>query len=315
MSVLEAIGFIGLGAMGAPMARNLLKAGIPVVACDIDPVKGEAIAALGAQVADCPAEVARRASQIICMVETTAQVRDVVAGPRGILEGATAGHRIACMSTIAPQEIKRLHDELSAHGIGFIDAPVSGGTERSIAGTLAIYASGDPAVCDAFDQAFNAMGEHVFRMGSIGQGTAMKLVNNMLIQVNAVAVAEAMALGAKAGLDGQQMYDIIKVSTGYSVAFEMRAPRMIQRNFKPGGTMDISYKDQELETAFGKELGVPLFLAAVSQQVYQLGRNMGYAKEDGSALIKVYERLSGLPSPEDRHDATDPSGRPETTTG
>ncbi len=292
---LAAIGIIGLGAMGGAMARNLLAAGKSLVVYDIDPAKCDAFERLGATRAASPADVALRARRIICMVETTAHVRQVVEGADGIVTSATPGHRIACMSTIAPKDIKEMQAALETKGIGFIDAPVSGGTERAIAGTLSIFASGDAEVIDSFQDVFDVVGQNVFRLGGIGQGTAVKLVNNMLMQVNAVAVAEAMALGVKAGIDPQTLYEVVKVSTGYSVAWEMRAPRMIARDFRPGGTMDISYKDQELETAFGKQLGVPMFLAAVSQQVYQLGRNMGFAKEDGSALIKVYEQLGNLP--------------------
>jgi 3-hydroxyisobutyrate dehydrogenase-like beta-hydroxyacid dehydrogenase len=288
-------GFIGLGAMGSPMASNLIKAGIPVVVYDIDPEKCRRIEAQGAQAATSPAEVAREATRIICMVETTAQVRTVMTGLAGVMEVAREGHLIACMSTIAPKEIKDLHDELGRSGVVFIDAPVSGGIERAIAGTLSVFASGNAIVLEAFRDAFDSIGNHVFAMGDVGQGMAMKLVNNMLVQINSVAVAEAMLLGTKAGLDPQMIYDVIKVSTGYSVAFEMRAPRMIARNFAPGGIMDISYKDQELETTFAKQLGVPMFLAAVTQQIYQIGRNIGLSKEDASAIIKVYEKFGGPP--------------------
>jgi 3-hydroxyisobutyrate dehydrogenase len=116
----------------------------------------------------------------------------------------------------------------------------------------------------------------------------------MLIQVNTVAVAEALVLGVKAGLDPQTIYEVVRVSTGNSVAFEMRAPRMLARNFAPGGTVDISFKDQELETAFAKQLGVPVLLANVTQQVYQMARAAGLAKEDGSAVVKIFERLAGV---------------------
>ena len=286
-------GFIGLGAMGAPMARNLLKAGIPLVVYDIAPERCRPLQDAGAQAVTCAAAVAREATRIICMVETTAQVRAVMTGSEGVMEAAGVGHRIVCMSTISPKEIVDLHHELGSAGVSFTDAPVSGGVERAIAGTLSIFASGDAAVLEAFRDVFASMGSNVFSMGKAGQGMAMKLVNNMLVQVNTVAVAEAMSLGIKAGLDPQMIYDVIKVSTGYSVAFEMRVPRMIAGNFAPGGIMEISYKDQELETTFAKQLGAPMFLAPLTQQIYQIARNLGLAKEDASAIIKVYEQLGG----------------------
>jgi 3-hydroxyisobutyrate dehydrogenase-like beta-hydroxyacid dehydrogenase len=131
-------------------------------------------------------------------------------------------------------------------------------------------------------------------MGEIGGGLAMKLINNMLLQVQVVAIAEGMVLGAKAGLDPRQVIEVVRVSTGRSEAFERAAPRMVARDFSPSGTTDISYKDQELETALAKALGVPMLLANVTQQVYQMARAAGYGKEDGSAVVKVLERLAGV---------------------
>jgi 3-hydroxyisobutyrate dehydrogenase len=175
-----------------------------------------------------------------------------------------------------------------------VDAPVSGGTERAASGELSIIVGGDAQTVAACQDLFRAMGRSVFHMGGLGQGLAMKLVNNMLVQVNTVAVAEALVLGVKAGLDPQAIYDVVRVSTGNSFAFEMRTPRILKRDFTPGGTVDISFKDQELETAFAKQLGVPVLLANVTQQVYQMARAAGLNKEDGAAVVKVYEQLAGV---------------------
>ncbi len=287
-------GFIGLGAMGSGMAAALIRAGIPLIVHDRDTRKLAALRDLGADVGSSPAEVASRCERTICMVETTSQVQDVLFGASGLVEGAQSGHRIACMSTIDPAAVRRMYSELAMRDIALVDAPVSGGTERARNGKLTIFTGGDAAAVDVFADCFRAMAEHVFHMGGIAQGMVIKLINNMLMQVTSVAVAEAMALAAKAGLDLQSVVDVIRVSTGNSVAFEMRGPRIVSRDFRPGGTLDISYKDQELVTAFAKELGVPIFLANVSQQVYQMGRGMGHAKDDASSLIHVYEVLAGM---------------------
>lgn len=287
-------GFIGLGAMGAPMAMNLLKAGLPVIVFDVDAAKCATLAAAGASVGAHPAAVAAAATRIICMVGMTAQVEAVVNGPDGILRSARPGQHIACMSTIAPATIVALHETCAAHGVSFIDAPVSGGIDRAVAGTLAIFTGGSEAARAVWQDAFAAMGSDVFPMGRVGQGMSVKLINNMLVQINTAAIAEAMALGARAGLDAQAMYDAIKVSTGYSVAFEMRVPRMIRRDFAPGGVMELSYKDGELAIAHAKDLGAPLLLAPLAQQIYQIGRNMGLADEDAAATIKIYEKLGGV---------------------
>jgi 3-hydroxyisobutyrate dehydrogenase len=198
------------------------------------------------------------------------------------------------MSTIDPFVARRLHDTLASGGVCMLDAPVSGGTERAASGELSIIAGGTKDAFEACRDLFEAMGKNLFHVGGIGQGLALKLVNNMLVQVNTVAVAEALVLGVKAGLDPQTIYDVVRVSTGTSFAFETRVPRILARDFAPGGTVDISYKDQELETAFAKQLGMPLLLANVSQQVYQMARAAGLNKEDGSAIIKVLEQLAGV---------------------
>ena len=288
------VGFIGLGAMGGPMAQNLVKHGFSLVVHDIDAAKVERLTTRGAAKADSAEAVAGRVERTICMVETTAQAESVIAGERGIVNAAKPGHIVICMSTIDPLTVKRLGGELAARGIGMVDAPVSGGTERATSGELSIICGGDDRTIAACQDLFQAMGKNVFHVGGLGQGLAMKLVNNMLVQVNTVAVAEALVMGVKAGLDPQTIYDVVRVSTGTSYAFEGRAPRMLARDFAPGGTVDISFKDQELETAFAKQLGVPVLLANVTQQVYQMARAAGFNKEDGSAVLKIYERLAGV---------------------
>ena len=290
----DKVGFIGLGNMGGPMALNLVKHGFSLVVHDIDPAKVERLTARGAVKAESAAAVAAAVSRTICIVETTAQVESVVGGENGLARTAAPGHVFVCMSTIDPFVAQRLGRELATRKIAMLDAPVSGGTERAATGELSIIAGGDQATFAACEDLFRAMGKNLFHVGTLGQGLAMKLVNNMLVQVNTVAVAEALVLGVKAGLDPQTVYDVVRVSTGTSYAFEGRVPRILKRDFAPGGTVDISFKDQELETGFAKQLGVPLLLANVTQQVYQMARAAGLNKEDGSAIVKVLERLAGV---------------------
>jgi 3-hydroxyisobutyrate dehydrogenase len=290
----KAVGFIGLGNMGRPMALNLVKHGVPLVVHDIDPAKVEPLRAKGTSVAESAERVAAASDRTICIVETTAQAEAVIAGEGGIVHGAAPGHIVVCMSTIDPFVARRLAATLGARNIAMLDAPVSGGTERAAAGTLSIICGGPVETVDACRDLFKALGTNVFHVGGLGQGLAMKLVNNMLVQVNTVAVAEALVMGVKAGLDPRTIYDVVRVSTGTSFAFETRVPKILERDFAPGGTVDISFKDQELETAFAKQLGVPVLLANVSQQVYQMARAAGLNKEDGSAIVKVLERLAGV---------------------
>ena len=288
------VGFIGLGNMGGPMALNLVKHGFALVVHDIDPAKLGALRERGATVVHTPAQVAEASARTIVMVETTVQAESVMVGERGIASTAARGHVVICMSTIDPFVLRRIAEPLAARGIAIVDAPVSGGTERAKSGELSIIAGGDAKTIDACRDLFTAMGTKLFHVGGLGQGLAMKLVNNMLIQVNRVAVAEALVLGVKAGLDPKTIYDVVRVSTGTSFAFETGVPKILARDFSPGGTVDITYKDQELETAFAKQLGVPLLLANLTQQLYQMARAAGLNKEDGLAVVKILERLAGV---------------------
>ena len=288
------VGFIGLGAMGGPMALNLVKAGFSLVVNDIDEAKSRALKAKGAEVAGSAQAVAAAADRTIVIVETTEQAEAVIIGAHGIIRGARPGHIVVCMSTIDPFTAQSIADRLAAVDVAMIDAPVSGGKGRAQSGELSVIAGGAREVFEKCTDLFSAMGSQSFHVGPLGSGLAMKLVNNMLVQVNTVAVAEALVLGVKAGLDPQTIYEVVRVSTGTSAAWELRVPRIIAGDFEPGGTIDISYKDQELETAFAKRLGVPVLLANVTQQVYQMARSQGLNKRDGAAIVKIYEQLAGV---------------------
>ena len=208
---------------------------------------------------------------------------------------APRGHELTCRSWPQEAAMRMLMNNLDPDVAERPeDLVVYGGTGRAASGELSVIAGGARETFDACRDLFEAMGTRLFHVGGLGQGLAMKLVNNMLVQVNTIAVAEALVLGVKAGLDPQAIYDVVRVSTGNSFAFEMRVPRILKRDFSPGGTIDISFKDQELETAFAKQLGVPVLLANVTQQVYQMARAAGLNKEDGSAVVKVYEQLAGV---------------------
>ena len=288
------VGFIGLGAMGGPMALNLAKGGHRLVVHDIDQSKTAAVRAAGAELAGSGEAVAAAVERTIVIVETTDQAEAVIAGERGIIHGAKPGHIVLCMATIDPFAAKSLGERLKAKGIAMLDAPVSGGTGRAQSGELSVIVGGDADVVAQCEDLFALMGNRTFHMGPLGNGLAMKLVNNMLVQVNTVAVAEALVLGVKAGLDPQAIYDVVRVSTGASAAWELRVPRILAGDYEPGGTVDIAFKDQELETGFAKRLGVPVLLANVTQQVYQMARAKGLNKRDGAVVVKIYEEMAGI---------------------
>ena len=287
-------GFIGLGAMGHPMAQNMLKAGIPLVIHDIDAGKTKILSESGAIVASSPIEVAKMADRIVCLVETTDQANDVICGPEGIIHGARNGSIVICMSTIDPLVAKRIGADLDKKNIRMLEAPVSGGTGRATEATLSVIVGGEKQVFNECQDIFDAVGNNVFHIGELGKGLIMKLINNMLGITNTITLIEGLTIGVKSGIGLETMLSVLKTSSGASAAVDLRVPRIIEDNFEPGGTMDIVYKDQELVTAYAKQIGVPTLMANVSQQVYQMARTAGLNKEDSSAVVKIYENLADV---------------------
>lgn len=289
-----AVGVVGVGVMGGGMAANLLDRGHALVACDVDAARLDAMQRRGARVAASPREVAGLARVQICMVETTAQAESVIVGPSGLAEGLQPGDRVLCCSTIDPQAAVRMAHALREKGAAMLDAPVSGGQARADAGDLTAIVGGDADVLADVRAVVEGFASRIFHVGDVGSGLAMKLVNNMMVQTTTVALAEAFVLGAKAGLDPETIHQVLRVSTGASAILEMRAPRFLSGDWTPGGTVDINYKDQELETAFAKQLGVPMLMANVSQQVFKMGQAAGLGKLDSASLITLYEQWAGV---------------------
>ena len=287
------VAFVGLGMMGGPMAENLLKKGHRLVVYDIDKRKVQRFVELGAQAASGPADAARQAAITICMVDTTAQVEEVIAGPDGFIQSVEPGDVVISMSTIDLMALRRLQPKLAAKGTELLDSPVTGMEKGAKEGTLNAYVGGDAAALDKVRPVLQSMATKITHFGAIGQGLAMKLINNMLFQVNRVLIMEGLALGAKAGLDPQQMFETISGTTGNSVAFQYSAPRILKREFD-GIRMDITYKDVELQSQLAKSLGMPMFMANAALQVYQMARAMGLGDKDGVAVVQMYEQWTGV---------------------
>ncbi len=290
----EKTGFIGLGAMGKPMAKNIATSGIPLVVHDIDKNKSDLFCEIGVAIADSPKQVAEESTRSICLVETTDQVKEVIYGHNGIIHGAKPEHIIICMSTIDPLIAKDIAKDLIRKNIHLLDAPISGGTARAQDGSLTVMVGGDKKLFDKCQDIFAAVGTDAFYIGDQGQGLILKLINNMLAITNTITLIEGLTIGVKSGIGLEKMYQVIKTSSGASAAFDLRTPRIIAGDFKPGGTMDIVYKDQELITAYAKKIGVPTLMANLSQQVYQMARTAGLNKQDSSAVVKIYEQLADV---------------------
>lgn len=290
----KTVGIVGVGVMGGGMARNLLAKGFSLVAYDLDQAALNDIVGRGAMPAASAKEVAERASTLICMVETTAQSEAVLIGPDGFLPAIRQGDRVISAATIDPNAVMAWAATFRSKGVELFDAPVSGGSIRADKGDLSAIVGGDATALEDIRPVLDAYSSRVFHVGKVGQGLAMKHVNNLMVQTTTVALAEAFVMGAKAGLDTQSMYDVLSVSTGASAALEMRAPRFIGGDFEPGGTIDITIKDQSLQTDFARSLGVPMFMANVSLQLYQMAKAQGLAKADGASVVTLYEKLAGV---------------------
>lgn len=290
----KAVGIVGVGIMGGGMARNMLAKGFSIVAFDLDKAALDDIVAKGAVRATSAQDVAERAATLICMVETTAQSEAVIMGDEGFMPALRQGDHVISSATIDPNAVKRWHGVLAAKGVELLDTPVSGGAERADKGDLSAIVGGAEAAVETVRPVLEAYSSRIFHVGGVGQGLAMKHVNNMMVQTTTAVLAEAFTMGAKAGLDTQQMFDVLSVSTGASTALNMRAPRFMSGDFAPGGSIDITCKDQGLQVDFAKSLGVPMFMANTSLQIFEMAKAKGMNKLDSSCIITMYEEMAGV---------------------
>lgn len=289
------IGFIGIGAMGRPMAVNLLKAGFHLTVYDLNQEAVQQLVEMGACSAATPKELAAGADVVITMLPNFGVVQSVLGGADGVLAGIRESAVIIDMSTVAPNQTRRMAALAKEKGVSYLDAPVSGGVGGAAKGALTIMVGGPAAVIDQVMGIFNVLGKKVYRVGDVGAGDTIKLVNNLLLGVNMAAVAEAMVVGVKAGLDPQVLLEIISSSSGNSYALETKMPNFVMKgNFEPGFAINLQFKDLELATQTGKDLGVPLFLTNLTQQIFEQARAVGLGGEDISAVIKVWEKLAGV---------------------
>jgi 2-hydroxy-3-oxopropionate reductase len=286
------IGFIGLGIMGKPMAKNLLKAGFSIVAYDLNKDAVEDVVKAGALAASSSKEAAGKAEVIIIMVPDSSDVRAVILGKDGVLEGIKPGSIVVDMSSINPLVSQEIEKELGKKGVEMLDAPVSGGETGAIQGTLAIMVGGKEKVFNESVEIFKALGKNIVHVGKIGAGGFVKLVNQIIVAVNIAAVGEAFTLGAKAGLDPQVIYQAIRGGLAGSSVLETKAPMMFARNFKPGFKIRLHHKDLQNALATAKDLGVPLPLSSFVQQIILSLMTDGRGEEDHSALATFFEKMA-----------------------
>jgi 3-hydroxyisobutyrate dehydrogenase len=289
------VGFIGLGAMGLPMARNVLKAGLPLTVWARRPESADAIRSEGASWAESPANLASRSDVVVLIVTNSPDVEELVTNPNGVLEGAHSDLVIVDMSTIAPSVSRSLARMAGDRGVEFLDAPVSGGTQGAQSGALTIMAGGNQAAFEKVKPVFEAMGKNIFHVGPSGAGEVIKLVNNILVGVIAGATAEAFVLGVKAGADVDTMAEVVGVSAGASWQLANQFPiRAFNGSFKPGFMTDLLTKDLALALDLGAESKTPLFFTALARQLYGEAQAAGYGNEDYTSLLRVLESTAGV---------------------
>lgn len=286
------IGFIGLGIMGKPMSKNLLKAGYELVIYDIvAPAVAEVVAA-GATAVASPKEVAQQCDIIITMLPNSPHVKTVVCGANGILDGAKAGTLIVDMSSIAPLASQEIYELCKAKGVEMIDAPVSGGEPKAIDGTLSIMVGGKKECFDKVSDILAKMGGSVVLCGTIGAGNTTKLANQIIVALNIAAVAEAFTLSTKAGVDPELVFNAIKGGLAGSTVMNAKVPMILGGNFKPGFKIDLHIKDLANALDTGHGVGASLPLTASVMEMMQWLKKEGCGQEDHSSLAKYYENLA-----------------------
>jgi 3-hydroxyisobutyrate dehydrogenase len=291
---MQRVGLIGLGAMGLPMSRNLLKAGFDLAVWGRRPESASEILAEGATWVGSPRELAERSDVVILMVTNSPDVRELVLD-RGLLDGAAPSTVIVDMSTIAPTMTRSLAETCSERDVDFLDAPVSGGTQGAEAGTLTIMVGGNGEALERARPVLDAIGGKIFHVGPSGSGEVIKLVNNVLVGVIAAATAEALVLGVKAGADVETMAQVVGASTGASWQLANQFPlRAFNGSFRPGFMTDLLAKDLGLALDLGSETGAPLFLTALTRQLYGEVQATGHGADDYTSILRILESIAGV---------------------
>jgi 3-hydroxyisobutyrate dehydrogenase len=286
------VGFIGLGAMGGPMAANLLAHGHAVQGFDLARPALDALVAAGGSACTDPAAAAEGAGVVILMVASAAQVDAVLAAAdRSLRDGTT----IVLHSTVPAAYVRGLGERLAARGLHLLDGPVSGGQIGAKAGGLTIMASGSEAAFAAAEPVMAAYAKKVYRLGDQpGIGSTVKTINQHLAGVHIVAAAEAMALAVRAGADADTVFEVLRNAAGQSWMLENRVPHILARDFTPLSAVDIFVKDLGIVLDTGRELRFPLPIAASAHQQFLAAAAAGLGREDDSAVVKVYEKLAGI---------------------
>ena len=288
------IGFVGLGAMGGNMARRLASLGFTVTGYDPSAANAKRSGDAGVKLVESPAAAADGADFVLSSVPDPAAIRHSYLGPDGVLTRVRKGMILIDLSTIDPATWREVAAAAAKHGVDCLDAPVSGGPADAGSGKLIFLIGGDASVLERARPVLDALGPAINHVGPLGTGLIVKLVNNVMSVCNVVVAAEAMALGVKAGIEPQALFDMLSTSGGRSHHFLKRFPNVLAGDFSPNFSIALSRKDLGLALDMAAELGVPMLAAGAVKQVYEAARAAGLAGEDMAAVTKVYEAWAGV---------------------
>ncbi|MFT9488260.1 NAD(P)-dependent oxidoreductase [Tepidibacillus infernus] len=284
------VGFIGIGTMGFPMTKNLLKANFEVWVFNRSKESVKKVVELGAKEASSVKELVQQVDVVLTALPMPDTIEYVYLETGGILDTAKPGTIVIDHSTVGPDLNEKIYKEAKKQGVDYLDAPISGGPMGAEAGTLTIMVGGDKEVFDKVQPIFKAMGKTILYIGKTGSGSIAKLINNMLVGIHTAALTEAFVLGAKTGMESDALYEIIKNSTGYSYMIDRCLPLIQNRDFKPRFSIDLLYKDLGLVNKLADQILVPVKLSKMAQDAIGEAKEQGYGNEDISAVIKVFEK-------------------------
>ena len=288
------VGFIGLGIMGMPMARNLIKAGFEVVVYNRTTSKAEQMVSEGAKKADSPKELARETPVVITIVSDTPDVESVILGENGVIEGIKPDSVVIDMSTISPQATQKIAARLREREVHMLDAPVSGGEQGAISGALSIMVGGDAKIFKRCQPILEAMGKNIIHVGSNSMGQTVKLMNQILVAGTLNAVVEALIFAQKSGVDLEKAIDAVKGGAAASWQLTNLAPRIINRDFQPGFMVDLIQKDLRLVMSATEAVKTPLPVTSFIHQMYYSVQSAGEGRSGTQALVKAMERHTGV---------------------
>ncbi|QUH27067.1 2-hydroxy-3-oxopropionate reductase [Serpentinicella alkaliphila] len=286
------IGFIGLGIMGRPMVKNLLKAGYDVTIFARKMELQQEMLNCGATIGISPKDVAMRTNVVITMLPNSPQVEEVILGIDGVLEGANEGLIIIDMSSIDPTVTKGIAKKAKLKGVEMLDAPVSGGEGKAIDGTLAIMVGGDEEVFQRARNILSVMGSSVVRVGEIGSGNITKLANQIIVALNITAMSEAMVFVKKAGVDPMKVYNAIKSGSAGSSVLDNKLPKILERNFEPGFRLELHIKDLVNGLNAGEKMSIPLPFTEYILYIMQQLKDEGKSQLDHTSIIQFFEKLA-----------------------